>query len=258
MFIKEYEKDYLVCKVFSDRDSMGKYAGRQIAETMRKLLRSQREINMVFAAAPSQNEVLSYLVQENDIDWSRVNAFHMDEYIGLEKDSPKLFGHYLENAIFKHVNINKVYYIGSEGSSEELCKRYEQLLKDHPIDIVCLGIGENGHIAFNDPHVADFNDSKLVKVVDLCEECRLQQVNDKTFDTIDEVPKYAITLTIPALMSAKYLFCTVPTQLKAAAVYRTMTDEINEIVPATIMRRHKNAVMFTDVDGASILMKKTN
>ncbi len=256
MFIKEYEKDRLLCKVFPDRDSMGKYAGRQIAETMRKLLRSQEEINMIFAAAPSQDEVLSYLVQEKDIDWSRVNAFHMDEYLGLEKDSPKLFGHYLRNAIFKHVNLKAVYYIGTTGSSDELCNRYEQLLKEHPIDIVCLGIGENGHIAFNDPHVADFNDNKLVKVVDLGEECRHQQVNDKTFDTIDEVPKYAVTLTIPALTSSKYMFCTVPTVLKAEAVYHTMTEEISETVPATIMRHHENAVMYTDVDSASILMQK--
>lgn len=257
MLVKEFEKDRLVCKVFSDRDSMGKYAAGQIAETMRELLSYKQEINMVFAAAPSQNEVLYYLAQEKDLDWSRVNAFHMDEYIGLEKDSPKLFGRYLENALFKHVNIKTVYYIGTSESPEELCRRYEQLLENYPIDIVCLGIGENGHIAFNDPHVADFKDSKLVKVVDLGEECRIQQVNDKTFDTLDEVPKYAITLTIPALTSAKHLFCTVPTIRKAAALYRTMTEEISETVPATILRRHEHAVMYTDLESASMLMKAT-
>jgi glucosamine-6-phosphate deaminase len=257
MLIKDYEKDRLVCKVFSDRDSMGKYAATQIAEVMRKLLSCQKEINMIFAAAPSQNEVLSYLVKEEDIDWSRVIAFHMDEYIGLEKGSPKSFGHFLDNAIFNHVNMKAVYYIGTTGPSDELCNRYEQLLKDHSIDIVCLGIGENGHIAFNDPHVADFNDSKLIKVIDLGEDCRHQQVNDKTFDTYDEVPKYAVTLTIPTLTSAKHMFCTVPTIHKASAVYHTMTDEINESVPATIMRRHEHAVMFTDADSASVLMQKT-
>ncbi len=258
MIIKEYEKDRLVCKVFSDRDYMGKYAAMQIADVIRNMLKCKNEINMIFAAAPSQNEVLTYLAKEKDINWSRIIAFHMDEYIGLEKDSPKSFGHYLDNVLFNHVNIKKVYYIGTTGHSEEMCKRYEDLLKNHPIDIVCLGIGENGHIAFNDPHVADFNDSKLVKVVDLCEECRLQQVNDKTFDNYDEVPKYAITLTIPILTSAKYMFCTVPTLHKASAVYHTMTSEISESVPATIMRRHENAVMFTDLDSASILMRNLN
>jgi glucosamine-6-phosphate deaminase len=256
MLIKEYKKDRLVCKVFSDRDSMGKYAATQIAETMRKLLSCQQEINMIFAAAPSQNEVLAYLVKEKDIDWSRVIAFHMDEYIGLEKDSPKSFAHYLDTAIFNHVNMKAVNYIGTTGSPDDLCKRYEQLLKDKSIDIVCLGIGENSHIAFNDPHVADFNDSKLIKVVDLGDSCRQQQVNDKTFSTFDEVPKYAVTLTIPTLTSAKYMFCTVPTIYKASAVYHTMTDEISESVPATIMRRHEHAMMFTDADSASILMQK--
>ncbi len=255
MLVKEYKSNNLVCKVFSNRDSMGKCAAEQIANVLRQLLSNQEEVNMIFAAAPSQNDVLGHLIKQEDIQWERVNAFHMDEYIGLENGSPKSFGYYLDNAIFKCVKFKNIYYIGTSGTPENLCARYEQLLRSHPIDIVCLGIGENAHIAFNDPHVANFADPKLIKVVDLDEKCRHQQVNDKTFNTIDEVPKYAVTLTIPTLISAKYMFCAVPTVLKAGAVYNTMTQRIDEQVPATIMRNHANAIMFCDVDSASILMK---
>lgn len=252
MLIKEYEKDLLTCKVFSDRDSMGRYAARVIAEKMRELLEQQDEITMVFAAAPSQNDVLRYLIRE-DIDWTRVTAFHMDEYVGLEEGSPKSFARYLDDAIFGKVPLKQVYYIGN-GDTEQLCKRYENLLKNRTIDIVCLGIGENGHIAFNDPDVADFSDKQMIKRVVLDEICRRQQVNDKTFDTLAEVPKYAVTLTIPTLVSAKYMFCVVPTEKKADAVYKTMTAPIDKSVPATILRRHPHAVLFTDKDSAKRLL----
>ena len=254
MLIKEYVKDNLTGKVFSDRDSMGKAAADQIAATMRELLARQDEINMVFAAAPSQNDVLRHLVEE-DVDWSKVTAFHMDEYVGLGDGDEKTFAHYLNAALFDRVRMKAVYYIGSAGDVGTLCERYEKLLKEHPIDIVCLGIGENGHIAFNDPHVADFRDKKAIKLVDLDEKCRRQQVNDKTFDTLDEVPKYAVTLTVPTLVSAKYMFCVVPTANKADAVFHTMHDAVSEKVPATILRRHPHAVMFTDKESAEELMK---
>ena len=254
MQVQEFVKDKLVCKVFSDRDSMGKCAADLIAERIRELLAKQSEVNMLFAAAPSQNDVIRHLVQE-DVDWSRVTAFHMDEYVGLEKESPKSFKHYLENALFSKVNMKNVYYIGSGENTEEICDRYEKLIKEHPIDIVCLGIGENGHIAFNDPDVADFADKKVIKLVCLDEKCRRQQANDKTFDTIDEVPKYAITLTVPTLVSAKYMYCVVPTSNKAEAVYHTMKDPVSREVPATILRTHPHAMMFTDLDSAQLLMK---
>ena len=252
MLVKEFEKDNLSCKVFSDRDSMGKCVAGLIADRMRELLARQEEINMVFAAAPSQNDVLKYLAEEK-VDWSRVTAFHMDEYVGLAEDSPKSFAYYLDHALFGKVPMKAVYYIGS-GDSDERCRRYERLLKGRVIDIVCLGIGENGHIAFNDPDVADFSDKEVIKMVKLDDVCRRQQVNDKTFDSLAEVPEYALTLTIPTLVSAKYMFCIVPTEKKALAVYRTMTDPIDRAVPATILRRHPHAVLFTDMDSAKLLM----
>ncbi len=155
-------------------------------------LEKKAVINMIFAAAPSQSDFLKVLRNDASIDWSRINAFHMDEYIGLDKDAPQGFGNLLKREIFGLVPFKTVNYInGSAADPEKECERYATLLNENPVDIVCLGIGENGHIAFNDPPVADFNDPKLVKVVDLEQICRQQQVNDNCFTAIELVPEKA-------------------------------------------------------------------
>lgn len=251
MCIKEVKKDNLVCRVYANRDEMGKAAAKDAAATIRALLAGQEEINMVFAAAPSQNDVLKHLLQE-DVEWSRINAFHMDEYIGLEDKFEKTFGYYLKTTIFDKAPFKSVNYVGS-GDVDAVCERYTALLKTRQIDVVLCGIGENAHLAFNDPPVADFHDPAIIKAVKLDEVCRNQQVNDKTFDSLDEVPQYAVTLTVPTMVSAKYMFCVVPTRNKAQAVFDTMNAEISEAVPATAMRCHANAVMYTDTDSASLL-----
>ena len=178
----------------------------------------------------------------------------MDEYIGLPASAPQGFGNFLKNAIFGKVNFKSVNYIN--GNADDLdaeFARYTKLLTDHPTDIVCLGIGENGHIAFNDPPVADFNDAVLVKAVKLDEICRQQQVNDGCFKTIDDVPTHAVTLTIPALCKGKYMFCSVPAITKADAVKAVLNDEISEKCPATILRKHENACLYCDADSSSKL-----
>lgn len=251
MLIREVKKDNLTCRVYENRDAMGKAAAKDVAETIRRLLQTQNEINMVFAAAPSQNDVLKHLLEE-EVDWSKINAFHMDEYIGLEDKFEKTFACYLKTTIFDKAAFKSVNYVGS-GDVETVCENYTKLLSERKIDIVLCGIGENAHLAFNDPPVADFNDQAIIKPVKLDEICRQQQVNDKTFDTLDEVPRYAVTLTIPTMVSAKYMFCVVPTEKKAQAVYNTMNAEISEAVPATAMRNHKNAIMYTDKDSAALL-----
>lgn len=251
MKVTEFRKDELKCEIYETRDEMGKAAACEIGKKLRELLSKKEEINVVFAAAPSQNDVLKYLVGE-DVDWTRINAFHMDEYIGLENKFEKTFAYYLKNAVFDKVPFKTVNYIGS-GEIDEVCKRYGKLLREHPIDVVCCGIGENAHIAFNDPDVADFEDKEIIKAVKLDEVCRQQQVNDKTFDSLEEVPVYAVTLTVPTMVSAKYVYCIVPTFYKAAAVYNTLYSEIAPNVPATILRRHPNAVMFLDKDSAGML-----
>jgi len=251
--IKEINCDKLKIKVYKTRSEMGSAAAKETADCIRLLLSQKDEINMVFAAAPSQNEMLDALCSEPDIDWSRVNAFHMDEYLGLKADAQQRFGNYLQLHIFGRLPFKSVNYIDSE-NEEESCKCYAELLSLHPIDIVCLGIGENGHIAFNDPWVADFNDPEIVKKVELDEVCRNQQVNDGCFECIDDVPRYALTLTVPTLFAADHLFCTVPAKSKANAVFATVNLQINKDLPATVMRLHKHAVMFCDADSAAKIL----
>ena len=252
--VSSFQKDKLRVQVYSTRKIMGWSAAKDVAETTRTLLTHQSAVNMIFAAAPSQNEFIEALCAEKDIDWSRINAFHMDEYVKLPTDAPQGFGNFLKKRIFGKLPFRSVNYLnGNLPDSEQECERYAALLQQHPIDIVCMGIGENGHIAFNDPHVARFNDPKLVKVVDLDETCRMQQVNDGCFASIDKVPIHALTLTVPALMSGRYLFCMVPAKTKAWAVYHTIKDLVSETIPATCLRTHGNAVLYTDVESAGML-----
>ena len=252
----EFKKDKLYVKTFETRDEMGNAAATDIAECIKKCLAEKDEINMIFAAAPSQNDVLHHLCMNKEIEWNRINAYHMDEYVGLSADAPQGFGNFLKEHIFGLVPFKSVNYIDCTTTDVDAeCERYSKLLKENPVDIVCMGIGENGHIAFNDPHVADFNDPKLVKYVELDEMCRNQQVNDGCFAKIDDVPKYAMTLTIPALVSAEYNFCIVPAPTKAQAVKRTVCDEISEECPASILRRKDNAILYCDADSSAEMKK---
>ena len=253
--MKTLQADALKVIVADNRDNMGKAAAEAAGKCIRALLAEKDEINMIFAAAPSQNETLKYLVKEPGIDWTRVNAYHMDEYVGLEEGAEQTFGSYLQQHIFGLVPFKTVNHLqGWAADAQEECARYGKLLEENPVDVVMLGIGENGHIAFNDPWVADFNDPARVKVVPLDPVCRQQQVNDGCFPTIDDVPTHALTLTIPSLTSAAHMFCTVPAPTKRAAVTKTVNEAISVDVPATIMRRHADATMFCDPDSGKDLL----
>jgi len=252
--MKTFKKDLLTVNVYKTRDEMGKSAANDIKACILSLLKTKETINMIFAAAPSQNEVLYALATDKEIPWNRINAFHMDEYIGLSADAPQGFGNFLKEHIFGLADFKSVSYIDITASdAEKECKRYAELLAKYPTDIVVMGIGENGHIAFNDPPVADFNDKKAVKSVELDEICRNQQVNDGCFAKIDDVPKTAITLTVPTLFAGDHLFCIVPAKTKAKAVKATLCDDINEKCPATVLRRHKSAILYLDGDSSSLL-----
>ena len=245
--------DNLTVKKFETRAEMGAVAASDITAAINTLLEKKADINMIFAAAPSQNDVLQSLVESN-VDWSRVNAFHMDEYIGLPRTAPQGFGNFLVDHIFGKVPFKSVNLINCAAEDAQAeCDRYEALLKANPVDIIILGIGENGHIAFNDPWVANFNDEKLVKIVELDDVCRQQQVNDGCFATIDDVPKTAMTLTCPVFIQAPQLFCIVPAITKAKAVKRTLEGAINEECPATVLRNHPDAVLYLDAASASLL-----
>lgn len=253
--LKTLQAEQLRVMIMDSRDSMGQEAAKAAANCLRTLLKEKETVNMIFAAAPSQDETLLYLSKEEGIDWQRVNAFHMDEYIGLPAGAPQAFSNYLHEHIFDIVPFGNVFTLNPQAQDVEAeCERYASLLRKYPTDMVCLGIGENGHIAFNDPWVADFQDPKLVKVVPLDPVCRQQQVNDGCFNTLDDVPAHAVTLTIPALTRAAHLFCTVPAKTKTWAVSQTVKAAINEQVPATVMRLHNDATLFCDPDSGAELL----
>ena len=249
-----FQKDLLTVNVYESRTEMGEAAAADIKACILSLLQTKETVNMIFAAAPSQNEVLYALATDTEIPWNRVNAFHMDEYIGLSADAPQGFGNFLKEHIFGLADFKSVSYINVSASDAEAeCERYAALLAKHPTDIVVMGIGENGHIAFNDPPVADFKDPKAVKPVELDQVCRNQQVNDGCFARLEDVPKTAITLTVPTLFAGDHLFCIVPARTKARAVKATLCDEINEKCPATVLRRHESAILYLDGDSSSLL-----
>lgn len=252
--IKDFNADKLKVKIFENRTLMGNAAAADIKATIKDLLSKKHEINMIFAAAPSQNEVLKALAGDKEIEWGRINAYHMDEYIHLPSDAPQGFGNFLKRNLFGLVPFKSVNYINiAAKNAEEEAERYGNLIKNNPADIVVMGIGENGHIAFNDPAVADFHDKKAAKCVQLDEICRCQQVNDGCFENINDVPMCAITLTIPTLVAAPHIFCVVPAKTKAKAVYETLHGKIDEHCPASILRRKENAVLYLDKDSAGLL-----
>ena len=253
--MKEITKDNLLVKISESRLLMGQLAAENVSAKITALLKVQPMVNMIFAAAPSQNEFLAALLKK-ELPWEKINAFHMDEYLGLDAEAPQGFGNFLKNALFNLLPLNSVHYLnGNAADAEEECLRYSELLAQYPADIVCMGIGENTHLAFNDPHVADFNDRTLVKVVDLDQQCRMQQVNDGCFEDLDRVPTHALTLTVPALFKARYVFCIVPGPKKADAVKYTLTADVSEKYPSTILRTHAEAILYLDADSSSTLFK---
>lgn len=252
--MKTFTKDKLTVKQFDTRQEMGECAAKEIAACFAMLLEEKAEINVIFAAAPSQNEVLKALADDRTIEWNRINAYHMDEYIGLPSDAPQGFGNFLREHLFGLVQFKSVNYIDCTADDPETeAERYSRLLAEHPTDAVVLGIGENGHVAFNDPPVADFHDPKIVKPVKLDEVCRQQQVNDGCFARIEDVPTHALTVTVPALVKAPHLFCIVPAKTKAWAVHETLTGSIDEHCPATVLRLQDHATLYLDGDSASLL-----
>ena len=192
---------------------------------------------------------------KQDIDWTKVRGFHQDEYIGIAEDEPAGFGNFLDRAIFKKVNFKEIHYLrcGAD-EAEAKCEEYTKLLTEYPIDLILLGIGENGHLAFNDPAVADFEDPKMIKIVELDDVCRQQQVNDGCFATLNDVPKQAMSLTMSFIMSVPHAVCVVPTIRKANAVDNALNGPVTTACPASILRNHNDAVLYLDKDSASKIL----
>ena len=252
--VRKFKAGEATVMIYRGRQRMGEAAAKAAGEKAMEIIAKKGRASMVFASAPSQEEFLAALAKMEGIEWSMVTAFHLDEYIGLPSDAPQAFGKFLRDRLFEKVKPGRVYYLnGNAVNLEEEAQRYTELLKENGLDIACVGIGENGHLAFNDPHVADFNDPLTVKVVELDEVCRQQQVNDGCFDSIEKVPRRALTLTMPTIFNADHIFAIVPAKSKAEAVRKTVHGPVSTSCPASIIRKHRNAMLFLDPDSAALL-----
>lgn len=252
--MKTMTADRLRIEIHPDRTKMGNSAAARAADLLRAAVAAKGAARIIVASAPSQDELLAELTVAPGIDWTKVTVFHMDEYVGLGADHPSSFRAYQKQHLLAKVKPAAFHGIRGEAPRPQAeCARYASLLAEAPIDLVCMGIGENGHIAFNDPPVANFSDPNLVNVVQLDEACRRQQVNDQCFPDFASVPTHALSLSCPALMAGKALVCVVPGPLKAAAVRAAVNDPVSTACPATILRRHPDATLFLDADSADLL-----
>jgi glucosamine-6-phosphate deaminase len=239
--------------VGADRAAMGTSAATDAAEAILKAVSDHGTARVVFASAPSQREMLSALAARDDLDWNRVVAFHMDEYVGLSAVAPQAFGQWLNDHLFAHVNGGHLIAINPEAPSEFEAERYAALVTSERLDLVCLGIGDNGHLAFNEPHQAQLNDDRAARVVTLDPESRRQQVADGQFSQLDLVPTTAITLTVPTLLAARTIVGTVPGFSKASSVAAALDGPIGTDCPASFLRTHDTVYLHLDEAAASRL-----
>ncbi len=228
---------------------MGARAAADVASEIRTVLANQKGVRILFAAAPSQSEMLLSLTQASGVDWSRVSGFHMDEYLELAESAPQRFGAWLRRSIFDKLPFGAVHLIETSSDLDRAAADYAGKLKAAPIDIVCCGVGVNGHLAFNDPP-ADFNDPLTVKIVALDSRSRQQQVDDRCFSSIEAVPTHAVTVTIPALLSARTIFCVVPGPQKNRAIRNMLEHPISPLCPASVLRLHPRCTLYLDAESA--------
>jgi glucosamine-6-phosphate deaminase len=248
-----FKKDQLIVKVFNTPYSLASQAASLVKEKLDEVIAQKGQARIVLATGASQFSYYEELIH-CDIDWKKITVFHLDEYLGLPENHPASFRKYLKDRILDVVKPAAVHFLrGDAPEPEEECERYAGLLEEDDINLACIGIGENGHIAFNDPPVADFNDKKLVKIVELDQDCRKQQLGEGWFRSIEEVPTHALSLTIPAIMKSKWISCVVPEIRKAPAVKKTLEGPIDENCPASILRTHPDAVLFLDNNSSSLI-----
>ena len=249
----EFLRGDLRVVILADRSALGAAAGAYAAQRLRDLLAARHRVRVIFAAAASQLETLAQLAQEPGIDWTRVDAFHLDEYVGLPAGHPQGFGQWLQDRIWDAVRPGRVERLdgASPAGPEAEATRYGALLTDGGIDLALLGIGENGHIAFNDPHVADFDDPLAVKPVLIDEISRHQQVRDGAFERFEDVPALALTVTMSALLASQVISLAVPGPQKARAVAAALEGPVSTACPASALRNHPDATLFLDEAAAS-------
>ena len=246
--------DALTVTVHRDAAALARAAADEAAGVMRAAAAQRGVVHAMFATGNSQLEFVRALVEEtDDVPWDKTVVFHMDEYVGVGPDHAAGFQRWIRERIVERARPNAAYYVEGLGDPEAACTRYAQLLREHPLDLCCLGVGENGHLAFNDPPVAQFDDPLDVKVVELDAACRLQQVHEGHFPDVDAVPTHAITVTIPALLRAGQVLAIVPEGRKAEPVRAAITGAVATSCPASALRHAPHAVLHLDPDSAALL-----
>jgi glucosamine-6-phosphate deaminase len=252
--IKKIIVEKLPVEIYDSTAKMGLAAAEQAADIIREAVLKRGIANIILATGNSQLAFLQALRSLPDIPWAAVNAFHMDDYVHLAAGHPAGFPLTLRRNLFDHIQIGNFFPVpGWAADLETACQGYEMLLRAHPADLCCLGIGENGHLAFNEPGDADFDDPQWVKVISLSEASRRQQVGEGHFSTLENTPTQAITLTIPALLSANHVLAIVPEVRKAPAVLATLSEPVSTKCPATILRQTSYSFLYLDADSAQLI-----
>ncbi|HUA61994.1 MAG TPA: glucosamine-6-phosphate deaminase [Verrucomicrobiae bacterium] len=250
----EFRAGNLTVRVYKDKRQLGAAAAGQAASILERQIRENGAARILISTGNSQLEMIAELVQHPEIDWRFVEMFHIDEYVGLAATHPASFRYWVKTRLADPVQPGEVHYLaGDAGDVDQECRRYAKLLARRPVDLAFVGFGENGHIGFNDPHEADFHDPLAVRRVTLDEKCRLQQVGEGHFPSLDAVPTEALTLTCPTLVSAREIVCCVPDQRKAEAVRNALQGPIAPSCPASILRNHPRACVYLDTPSASLL-----
>ncbi len=252
--IKIVEVGKLKVQIYRSADEMAQHAAQIASEYLQEIIKQKNCAYIILATGQSQIKFLQNLVEKAELDWSKIILFHLDEYLGIESNNPASFRYYLREKVEKLVKPKEFYYIeGDSNQPLQECERYSQLLQTYPSDLVCLGIGDNGHIAFNEPAVADFEDPKIVKLVKLDSTTRRQLFNGGDFSQIELVPQYAFTVTIPVICAAKKVLCFAPGKRKAKIVKSILESSIIPKIPASILQKQSQATLFLDSDSASTL-----
>lgn len=236
------------------KEELGENAAKNGAQFIREAIAKNGVANIIVATGASQFEMLAELVKE-DIDWSKVTGFHLDEYIGLPNEHPASFRKYLKERFVDIVSLKEFHYVNGEINPGEECKRLGEIITEHPIDVAFVGIGENGHLAFNDPP-ADFETDEAFIIVNLDEDCRMQQMGEGWFPALKDVPHQAISMSIKQIMKSDVIICSVPDLRKAKAVKNTVEGEVSNLVPASVMQNHPATWLYLDLESSSLLKKQ--
>jgi glucosamine-6-phosphate deaminase len=254
MNMKHFEVGTIKLEIHADRKAAGEAAARSAAQALRQLDQSRSEISVIFATGASQLETLHALTSMPGLPWKKVHGFHLDEYVGLDENHPASFRRYLRENLTERVPMAEFFEIdGSSPDSDAVRQKYVQALREANPQVCLLGIGENGHLAFNDPSEANFDDPDAMKVVTLDAACRQQQLAEGWFAKFEDVPEQALTLTIPTLLKVPKLIVSVPGRRKAQSVRRTLEEPISTACPATILRAHPDVTIYLDEESASEL-----